>query len=100
MKAPKIRQYKDTYLVGESIWNLKFKRQVEPTDGKNRETVGLCDPSEKQVSIRLSQSKEDTLKTFIHEFLHAFEDEYEINLKHSDVYKLEEAIYHFLVDNF
>jgi hypothetical protein len=39
-------------------------------------------------------------KTFLHELTHCFEEEYKIKISHKAVYKLEEAMFDFLVNNF
>lgn len=39
------------------------------------------------------------MKTYIHEVLHAFEEEYDIRISHKAVRQLEEAMFDFWVAN-
>lgn len=95
MKLPSQRQYPKTVNVGPEVYKVKFVRKIEGDEN----ILGLCDPESRVISIRLRQSPEGYLKTFIHETLHAFEFEGFLEVKHKQVYALEEAIYSFLVNN-
>jgi hypothetical protein len=53
----------------------------------------------KQIVIRHGQSPRETLGTYLHECLHAFSDEYDINLTETQVQKLEKSIYYWLKKN-
>ena len=101
MRLPNVRDYSKTYIVKDELWELRFTRRIRdrkrPDDAK---TLGLCDPSEKIIQIRLSQSKYETLRTFVHEFIHAAEEEYDFHLTEKEVEKLACAIVHFLITNF
>jgi len=103
MKMPKQRSYPKEIWIGGHPWQIKFKRVVDKdAKGKPLDTVGLCDPSERIIYIQLGLSPTETLDVFIHEILHAIEDEYRIKLsaknhrKGDRVYKLSEAIVDFL----
>ena len=100
MKPPRIRDYPRTWLIHHCIWHLKFKRSVDENHEKNKDTLGLCDPSSQTLYIRLNQVPRETLETFIHEVLHAFEEEYEVQLGHRVINKLEKAIADFILNNF
>lgn len=99
MKLPKVRQYPKTINIRGEIWHIKFVRKVDPQD----ETVGECDPGDRIIKIKLRQSSEDTLKTFIHEVIHAIEAEWDFDLPHSPkndiVDKLENGLYAFILSN-
>ncbi len=56
------------------------------------ESLGFCDSDKKQILILLGMSDRETLKTIVHEVLHAIEFENDIPLPHSVVYALDEAI--------
>lgn len=64
------------------------------------EDLGECDMSNKEIRIRAGLSKRESLKTLIHETLHAYEREYKLKLPHVLVYGLERAIFATLRDNF
>ncbi len=62
--------------------------------------MGLCDPEKRVIYIRLGQPHSETFNTFIHEVLHAFEAEYDVDVPHETVYTLERALSDFLLTNF
>ncbi len=90
----KRNQYPKDLHIGTEIWAVKFVRKL------GKDVVGEADPSEKEIRILCGQSREDTLKTFCHEILHALEMEYDIPVEHKLIYALEDPIYHLLRDNF
>ncbi len=60
------------------------------------ECLGLCDYDNKQIIIKSGQSNMQQMKTFFHELGHAVSWENEIELKHKDIYKLENALYNLI----
>jgi hypothetical protein len=95
MKLPTKSKYPKTLVVKGEEWRIAF---VDSIEGKG--TLGLCDPSNRIVYIKNGQSKKETYKSFLHEMIHVLELEYDISIPHSSVYKLEEAIYDLLINNF
>lgn len=80
--------------IGGEVYSIKFVKKLD------KNVLAECDPGDKVIHILQGQSREDTLKCLIHELLHAaVEFEGDIELNHSLIYKLEEPIYKFLVDN-
>lgn len=94
MKIPGPNSYAREWIIKDEHWRLKFCKRIE------KDVVGLCDPSDKTISIKRGQDKIEILKTAIHEKIHAFEEEYNFKLSHKHVYKLEEAIVDFILNNF
>jgi hypothetical protein len=98
---PKIRQYPKRIRVRGEPWDIQFVRKIPSNDTHD---VGLCDPSNNTIYIKLKQSPRDTFLTFIHEVIHAMEVEWDFNLPHTQkddvVDKLERAIGEFLENNF
>ena len=95
MRLPNIRKYpKVVHITPEVDYQVKFVRKL---DKKER---GVCDPSDYTIKILLGMSPEETFKTFIHELIHACENEYNIKISHKAVYKLEAAIGNILIMNF
>ena len=94
---PKIKDYPREVMIGESIYQVKFVRKIGETD--TRETLGLCDPNEQVIYIKLGQSPRERLKTLCHELIHCFEFEYGFEVPHHLVHKLEEPIVAFLMEN-
>lgn len=92
MRIPKPSQYpKRVHLKGET-YKIKFVKGLKD--------LGNTDASKNLIRIRKGMSNTETFKTVIHEILHLLEFEWPIRLKHKTVYKLEEAIFSFLLDNF
>ena len=99
MNGPRQKDFRKFYLIGDYEWDLKFCRKIE--DGTSAsDTMGLCDPSIKRLSILQKQSILERLTSVSHEILHAFEDEYEFEIPHHLVYKLDRAIALFILMNF
>ena len=88
MRVPKITDYPKQIQIGDAIYKIKFVARI----GNSRTTLGICDPSDYIIRIKKGMTKEETFATLIHELLHAFEAEYDINISHKAVYQLEQAI--------
>lgn len=67
---------------------------------KGLKCLGITDPEKYTIKIRAGMSRAETFRTMIHEVLHVLEFSWPIKLKHKTVYKLEEAIFSLLMDNF
>lgn len=94
MKIPK--RLKKEWHVGQETYSLKYV----PSVLGEKNTLGLCDPNEKELQIKVGQTRSQLLRTFIHEIIHAIEDEYDFELDHAHVDKLERGIADFLMMNF
>jgi hypothetical protein len=92
----KMKDYLREVQIGDSIWEIRFCKKIpdEPAT-----TIGLCDPSEHTIYIKLGQSPQQRFKTFIHELCHAVCYEYGIPECHKVIYALEEPIYRLFADN-
>jgi hypothetical protein len=58
--------------------------------------LGLCDPNERIIYLKLKMSNTDIAKTMIHEICHALTFECNFDLPHKTVYALEESIFKLL----
>lgn len=92
LKIPK--RYPSTLIFNGEEYKIKFVKKFSEKD-----TVGECDPSSREIRIKTGQTPKETYKTFLHECLHAIEEEFKVPLKHAVVYKLEDAFFRFLVEN-
>lgn len=92
MKLPK------EITIGESVWQVRRPRKLK-APGKG-EVLGLCDTVNQVIHVKAGLGYTETLVTFVHEVLHAFEDEYELDIPHELVYGLEAPIAYLLLDNF
>jgi hypothetical protein len=95
MRLPNPKSYPTELLIAGESWRLAFVDQIEGKD-----TLGMCDPNNKVIFIKRGLSRKETLKTAIHEVFHALDEEFDLKLSHPQVYKLEEALYDLLVNNF
>jgi len=95
MKTPTPKQYPKTIIVGETEWQIKFFRNKKGL----KNTSGLCDPSTNIIWLKQGQSHTELMSTYIHEVIHAFEDEYDCKMPHKMVYMLENATMNFLFAN-
>jgi hypothetical protein len=92
MKLPNIKDYpKKLHLRGET-YKVVFVKGLK--------VLGETDSSKRLIRIRAGMSKNETFRTFLHECIHFLEFEYPVKLKHKTVYKLEEALYNLISDNF
>lgn len=87
------------FLIGDSIWTVRFVKKFGFGE-KDQDTRGLCKPDTQEILIQQGLSTRERLDTLIHEVLHALEFEYEIDIDHKLIYKLEGKIAQFLIDNF
>ena len=94
---PTCRQYPKHIYVRGTQWDIKFCRKTPDT--YPGEGVGLCDPETKTIYIKYKQPPRETFLTFIHELLHAIEDEYEVEIGHPIIEPLEYAVANLLENN-
>lgn len=101
-KKSKPKRYKlpRELVVGDSIYTVRKRRQIEPPKVGKKETVGLCCPSDMEISIKTGQIREERISTWLHEVIHSWEQAYDLEMSHDLVYKLEVALFNFLKDNF
>lgn len=81
--------------IGDRVYKIRMVKCIR----KDVNTLGLFDPARIEILIKSGQSSDETLKTLLHEIFHGFEYEYEVTVKHKDIYKLEEALFDFLSAN-
>lgn len=92
----RMRDYPRQLQIGENMWDIVFCRRV-PNEGDN--TLGLCDPSETKIYIKMGQTPEERFKTLAHEVCHAICYEFSIKENHAVIHRLEEPILRLLIDN-
>jgi len=93
--AWRLRDIPKTVLVNGNIWEIRYCRSIE----NEPDAVGLCDSHDKEILIVTSICQDEKARTLIHELIHAIEFEYDIQIPHNLVYKLEEPIYRLICDN-
>lgn len=93
--------YPDKLKIGDRHYRIRFVKSIrgcrKPV-GKGA-TVGLCDEARREILIKRGLSADETLKTLLHELLHAMEFEYSIKMPHEAVYQYEEALFDFFCAN-
>lgn len=83
-------------LIRETLWSIVFIRVIE----KDKECLGLCDPSISTIYIKQGQSFKERADTLAHELLHAICYEYDFEIKHKHIYKLAHSMAELFVNNF
>lgn len=89
---PQQGAYPDKIYFRKETYRLQFV--------KNLDCYGITDAGNKTIKIKKGISPMQTFKTVIHEILHVIEFEGPVKLKHKTVYKLEDALFEILMDNF
>lgn len=85
--------------VGDNIWSVRFVRHI-PHDVPGRICLGLAEPSEQIIFIKMGQKPKARLHAFLHEILHVLEYEYDLSIPHRLIYRLEDPLARFLMDNY
>lgn len=88
-----ITKYADTWVIGDSLYELKFVRKM------NEDSLGICDPSAKRLAVKKGQTRIEIFRTFIHEAMHAMEAEGDHDIPHKHIEFLEVWFGDFLLDN-
>ena len=70
-------------------WRIKFTNK---TIENSKHAKGLNDPFTKEMTFKLGEPATDLFEYFIHENLHALEQEYQFALEHWQVYELQKAL--------
>lgn len=92
------RTFPKQVTVGDSIWRIVFVRKVRLV--KNPENVMAATCAETQtIEIVYGLSRKELLETFLHEVMHAIEYEYDINIPHDVIYKMEPGLASFFAEN-
>lgn len=94
MKYPRKKDYPKAICVAEGVWyTIHWKRNM----GGNY--MGLCWFETKEIWIKLGMSPKDTLETFEHEKMHAQAYEWDFDLNHPAIEKLEQPNAFFQAHN-
>lgn len=93
MKVPSKKQYPDYVIVGpnKAAYSIEFV--------KGQQWLGKCTYEEKLIQLSSWTSNSVTFSTFIHELLHAIEFESGGSIKHKVIYRIEEGLYAFFLNN-
>ena len=93
-----IKDYPKTLKIKDALWEVKFVSEIEK--GGKYETLGLCDPYDQIIYIRLRQTRKERFMTFLHELVHAMDHEYKIGIPHDMVVKLERPLAELWIANY
>jgi hypothetical protein len=78
-----------TLRIKRAIWHIIITNTLD-FDGQT--VFGLCVPRTRTIYIKKNLTMRLALRTFWHEVSHAFEYEYDLNLGHRKINKLEVAL--------
>ena len=81
-------------LIGDTPWALVYKNKLPNGD------LGQCNPETETLYIRTRQALRDEVATFFHEWLHGCEVEYDFDLGHPVINKLEYWLADLFLNNF
>jgi len=84
-------------LVKDQIYSVRFVKNL-PDEIKGT-TIGLCCAETQTIYIKQGLSKAERVSTFFHELLHAIEFEFEFDMPHKLIYRLEGPLAQVIVDN-
>lgn len=91
MKIPRL------LIIRGAHWHVVVTRTMNVSEGED--ILGLCDPSLRTIYIKKQQTKRQQMATLVHEILHAMEFEYDFNLTHKVIGKIENPVADFIRDN-
>lgn len=94
----KKRFYPEKIKVGNTYYTLELVPFIEEKNGEV--TRGYHYPDEKKILLLSTLSQKDLFSTFIHECLHAIEEEHNIKIRHKLIYAIEEPLANLIHDNF
>lgn len=100
MKSPKLSSYPKELEIGGETYRIRFIPYQKRPEKDGKRFYGYCDNDLRTIEIMRGQGREESFKTLIHEILHAMEFEYEFDIPHRLVARLEEPLFRFLIDNF
>lgn len=92
----KRRFYPKYIKIGNTKYAVSFARHVS-ADHTDR---GICDLKDKQILLKDNMGEKLTFETFLHETLHGISQEYNYEIPHALIHRLEESFAKFLRDNF
>lgn len=82
-----------SFKAGRTNFKVNFVDKFE--DGNY---LGLSDWNKNSIYIKKNQTKKELVKTYIHECLHIFSDEFDLKLSEKQVQGLEKTL-HFWISN-
>ena len=94
MKLPK------TLIIGKSEWSVVMLKEIDKPLKDGTITWGYCDEAKQQIEILSRLKTRPRLRTFIHEVMHAFEDEYGLEIEHKLLDKIATAFADLILVNF
>lgn len=83
-----------SFKIGRKTIKVKWIKEFP----KDKKQVGESDHNLLEISLKLGESKKDTVHTFIHECLHMFSDEFNIKLTEKQVQGLEKTLQFWMKD--
>jgi hypothetical protein len=77
---------KEVEIVPGVFYKIKWKRNM------GGDYMGLCFYDLKEIWLKQGMDNQETIATLAHEILHSISFEYNIDISHNMIYKLEEAL--------
>ena len=80
-------------ILGQDF-NIEFMK-----DKKGRDFIGRCFPNGNRIQLESQLCMDKMGETFLHEVLHAIDENLELDIKHRSINRLGLALYQFLKEN-
>lgn len=78
--------------IKNALYNVVFTNTLEFKDDEF--CFGACDPSTRTIFLKKHLTEQQTVSTYFHEVLHAFEFEYDVKIGHPMIEILEKCFAH------
>lgn len=72
------------------FYNIVWQKEIVDTKGNH--LYGLTDLTNKVITIKMDMPAKLTIETYIHEYIHAVSEEYELGLTENQVLAMEHAL--------
>jgi hypothetical protein len=95
MAKKKYPPIKPGYVVNKRHYTVTFTDEI----AGRPDVLGECHHEPPIILLKSKQSEKEVFSTLIHELVHVFDFEYDINLTETQVQKLEKAVIRFLNKN-
>lgn len=87
MKPPSPKRYPPLLPINRRLYHCILYGRLTDDDH------GWCDDAHKVIALSLNQDRVELFKSLVHEWLHGANKEYKMKISHSDIRKMEEALW-------
>lgn len=99
MKIGGMRSYPKQILIGDHLWEIRFRKCLRDLIGEDGHFHGWTDEEHSIIWIRSGMTPFETFVTFLHEVVHCWESEGDFDIDHDSIHAMETWMARFLIDN-